>query len=138
MRLAGSPPLTRGPLSMLRLCEFALRITPAHAGTTLCVQDERHLAEDHPRSRGDHSTMRASIGSMPGSPPLTRGPRVASLHQLGRVRITPAHAGTTLDNRVYQMGYQDHPRSRGDHLGYIAYRAGGHGSPPLTRGPRDS
>ena len=73
---------------------------------------------------------------MPGSPPLTRGPRECHLAAHCHIRITPAHAGTTSARSWTASIGWDHPRSRGDHLSFSATVWRSPGSPPLTRGPR--
>ena len=72
-----------------------MRITPAHAGTTLQIHVLKGALWDHPRSRGDHFKYGIPQLGIYGSPPLTRGPlmRQSDLRRL--LRITPAHAGTT-------------------------------------------
>ena len=52
--MAGSPPLTRGPLDGGLYPGLYIRITPAHAGTTHVHGQARLDGQDHPRSRGDH------------------------------------------------------------------------------------
>ena len=131
----GSPPLTRGP----QIHDFAfyhwLRITPAHAGTTLPPCNPLRLAEDHPRSRGDHRSGHSLRSIKYGSPPLTRGPPISRLRGLCISRITPAHAGTTPSLRPPWTTRWDHPRSRGDHYSCQPSYRDRLGSPPLTRGP---
>ena len=111
----GSPPLTRGP----QIHDFAfyhwLRITPAHAGTTLPPCNPLRLAEDHPRSRGDHRSGHSLRSIKYGSPPLTRGPQKVDVVGLGTRGSTPAHAGTKRGRREPPEDAGDHPRSRGDH-----------------------
>ena len=50
-----------------------------------------------------------------GSPPLTRGPLCIQFIGWNCKRITPAHAGTTIDCVRKFLSFEDHPRSRGDH-----------------------
>ena len=111
----GSPPLTRGPLSISPECPLESRITPAHAGTTGVSTPRGILTSDHPRSRGDHSWPSSTKTMTSGSPPLTRGPLVEVFAQLLGARITPAHAGTTYGRSSFPALCLDHPRSRGDH-----------------------
>ena len=133
----GSPPLTRGPLCRTRPSRADSRITPAHAGTTRQAQYVRWGDADHPRSRGDHRTLFGGGIDVIGSPPLTRGPPRGCDERLDRCRITPAHAGTTLDIALETAFIEDHPRSRGDHAVAVSLVLDRYGSPPLTRGPRD-
>ena len=110
-------------------------ITPAHAGTTYSPGESVQLQGDHPRSRGDHLNQKILLAIINGSPPLTRGPQVDGLDLDLAGRITPAHAGTTgYDFRTIRH-YEDHPRSRGDHIIKDSANRLAPGSPPLTRGP---
>ena len=52
----------------------------------------------------------------------------------GDVGITPAHAGTTIDNKNNQSREEDHPRTRGDYLYSFIKTPSFLGSPPHTRG----
>ena len=132
----GSPPLTRGPLANPPSASVGEGITPAHAGTTAVIVGGVSDLEDHPRSRGDHCDEYSPIGRPFGSPPLTRGPRRSPARGYDKIRITPAHAGTTKGLLPVLKSSRDHPRSRGDHIQRIAINCGIIGSPPLTRGPR--
>ena len=131
----GSPPLTRGPPNGFVMVLMALRITPAHAGTTPVLLVPALHCRDHPRSRGDHFFEYVAGFLFSGSPPLTRGPpEIFGFH--GDVHgITPAHAGTTQCGIPDQLRRRDHPRSRGDHRYYRLLAHLRRGSPPLTRGP---
>ena len=91
------------------------RITPAHAGTTdtnigLCL-----YVQDHPRSRGDYAFFFLVQFISLGSPPLTRGLHSVWSVRIVRLRITPAHAGTTTQDFQRIQLKEDHPRSRGDY-----------------------
>ena len=112
-----------------------LRITPAHAGTTLFRLSPRRFSEDHPRSRGDHSADILAPKLPHGSPPLTRGPLGNIRINIPIPRITPAHAGTTCSRGCLPSRNWDHPRSRWDHGVAPNYELLNGGSPPLTRGP---
>ena len=131
----GSPPLTRGPPSGSTASPPGLRITPAHAGTTILGYGSYQLLEDHPRSRGDHLDSPNHSKHALGSPPLTRGPLGLNSTLIGKDGITPAHAGTTLMKGYPWHQFKDHPRSRGDHFSSGGWLMVHEGSPPLTRGP---
>ena len=96
-----------------------MRITPAHAGTTLPASSRTLRSGDHPRSRGDHFDGAEMGRFRAGSPPLTRGPLDDTLGRDDAPGITPAHAGTTYRNLRRDGTQSDHPRSRGDHLRVI-------------------
>ena len=90
---------------------------------------------DHPRSRGNHADLSPPVKADLGSPPLTREPRTGFTLAKTRLRITPAHAGTTQyeEGKTYET--EDHPRSRGNHGLEGWQRKNIPGSPPLTREP---
>ena len=113
----------------------ALRITPAYAGTTKMETAMIDGIKDHPRLRGDHDIESPSSKVVMGSPPLTRGPLRSKHRPSGLFRITPAYAGTTIQQVLAVFFIQDHPRLRGDHLLLPVDPCGIPGSPPLTRGP---
>ena len=115
MPIAGSPPHTRGPRVSVPFHAVTLRITPAHAGTTLTLKPFTTMPRDHPRTRGDHHSMQIGFTPLHGSPPHTRGPLIAAIRDFRYQGITPAHAGTTLSGRAPSYGTRDHPRTRGDH-----------------------
>ena len=63
-----------------------------------------------------------------------RGLHVPYVSPSNKMRITPAHAGTTTFCLLTRSASQDHPRPRGDYsmLSPLPYKA--LGSPPPTRG----
>ena len=91
----GSSPLTRGALGVLRLPRNPVGLIPAHAGSTGGKRATSAPTRAHPRSRGEHSALRALRASCRGSSPLTRGARVPALSTRIRQRLIPAHAGST-------------------------------------------
>ena len=73
-----------------------MRITPAHAGTTLRGVFAFTFFQDHPRSRGDNTLKMSKTKWNSGSPPLTRGQHRSGWTKDKVSGITPAHAGTTI------------------------------------------
>ena len=57
---AGSSPLTRGKLFLLRLTRLARRLIPAHAGKTPLMRWLHPPLRAHPRSRGENSSRARS------------------------------------------------------------------------------
>ena len=133
----GSPPLTRGLLFSGMHLSLPHRITPAHAGTTFIPLLKQPLYEDHPRSRGDYPAFSSASICFSGSPPLTRGLLIAVSLVCVKLRITPAHAGTTSPDASQNTDHWDHPRSRGDYSRLSNPADNQLGSPPLTRGLPD-
>ena len=130
---SGSPPLTRERL----YCKIAkinqIRITPAHAGTTFACCQYQRTCQDHPRSRGNDLMLHGHSQTILGSPPLTRERQNLLTILRCSSRITPAHAGTTLQNKDKTSSTKDHPRSRGNDGMPSLKDIGILGSPPLTR-----
>ena len=90
----------------------------------------------HPRSRGEHlveSNMRSTYS---GSSPLTRGAPTWSISPRVSQRLIPAHAGSTLPRLECSAAHRAHPRSRGEHFGFLGEAPADCGSSPLTRGAR--
>ena len=91
----GSPPHARGRPQSRSEGLRKDRITPACAGKT-CYQDaDGTIWGDHPRMRGEDSSI--VIGSLYrfGSPPHARGRRSGKSSSSSMSRITPACAGKT-------------------------------------------
>ncbi len=72
-RVRGSSPLTRGALQFGLWACGALRLIPAHAGSTLLGVTRAGSPTAHPRSRGEHTSSRSASSPSRGSSPLTRG-----------------------------------------------------------------
>ena len=70
---AGSSPLTRGALRLVRLMARVTGLIPAYAGSTggISATPAQHGA--HPRLRGEHSCCASTLSRASGSSPLTRG-----------------------------------------------------------------
>ena len=110
------------------------RLIPAHAGSTLVHAEWRKRKPAHPRSRGEHGEWKITHSPKDGSSPLTRGARRVYLRQVDRLRLIPAHAGSTRERTPEGARASAHPRSRGEHSGFGAVAAVTVGSSPLTRG----
>ena len=91
---------------------------------------------DHPRSRGEHGSLRGRHTFVWGSSPLTRGARHHPKNLMERWGIIPAHAGSTPTQHDPHANDQDHPRSRGEHPARGSLQCRPSGSSPLTRGAR--
>ena len=71
---------------------------------------------------------------MVGSSPLTRGAQLALMEPTSRIRLIPAHAGSTCIRLLVTVGHRAHPRSRGEHARRSSSTESSLGSSPLTRG----
>ena len=130
----GSPPPTRGTLSIREELVKDFRITPAYAGNTGKKYFTCFPSQDHPRLRGEHSHEHNQYFLTSGSPPPTRGTLDKLLNGKLPLRITPAYAGNTLTMHWLLISQRDHPRLRGEHLELIGSNNINVGSPPPTRG----
>ena len=132
----GSPPHARGALGQDHPAGVLAGITPACAGSTPPAPSGSRAPRDHPRMRGEHSTLRAHRPGHSGSPPHARGaPGRGRRHGPCR-RITPACAGSTRARAEPSGGLPDHPRMRGEHASICSDPRIPAGSPPHARGAR--
>jgi len=132
----GSPPLTRGAPGDGEPLPADGGLTPAHAGSTPQEVTPWPVSRAHPRSRGEHKAVQSFASGRPGSPPLTRGAQPLARPGLADERLTPAHAGSTVDflgyepdvagltpahagstkwGDLWRRRLRAHPRSRGEH-----------------------
>ena len=130
----GSPPHTRGK-DFRGISEDSDKgITPAHAGKSQCSGRRTMLPRDHPRTRGEKSSIRATSVFGLGSPPHTRGKDLTNAWVSAIIRITPAHAGKRRAVDNYSGIEKDHPRTRGEKAVLSFPWMFLSGSPPHTRG----
>ena len=73
---------------------------------------------------------------MRGSSPLARGALEDPSLWGTTLGIIPARAGSTTADIMRDAHQRDHPRSRGEHLGFTDYTSDLTGSSPLARGAR--
>ena len=111
----GSPPHVRGPQGVHPDMSKFWGITPACAGTTVCLVLGLLVFRDHPRMCGDHYYNNIACFPSPGSPPHVRGPQFKDIEGNLHEGITPACAGTTGQVALYTHKGGDHPRMCGDH-----------------------
>ena len=130
----GSPPRMRGkhPHPFPRRC--TARITPAHAGKTLCEAPPAGAVPDHPRACGENRFLVQNTNSTCGSPPRMRGKLNERTNHLLHLRITPAHAGKTKCRLQSQGAAADHPRACGENMQGANAETNASGSPPRMRG----
>ena len=130
----GSSPLSRGIRRFFQAAESARRIIPALAGNTPRNSPVPTTSSDHPRSRGEYSTIRAVSSRGEGSSPLSRGILADSIAGQQGYRIIPALAGNTKFKELNVVTSKDHPRSRGEYAGWKGAVGDEAGSSPLSRG----
>ena len=110
----GSPPLARGIQNLFGFLTATAGITPACAGNTEIVGNQKSKLWDHPRLRGEYYAPRPV-------PCASQG-------------ITPACAGNTVSLLHTSCFKRDHPRLRGEYLSLQPHTHLQAGSPPLARG----
>ena len=109
-------------------------ITPAHAGKSSVHQTKNLKIQDHPRTCGEKIYIILVALYTLGSPPHMRGKGISIATKSKSFRITPAHAGKRDPNTFREYGMQDHPRTCGEKLRYMASISQEIGSPPHMRG----
>ena len=131
---SGSSPPARGAPS-LALHDFAHHgIIPACAGSTKENKSSFYENKDHPRLRGEHGCLFATLAARSGSSPPARGaPFRLDILPFG-ARIIPACAGSTYLLICHIHGSQDHPRLRGEHFYRADFYSRRSGSSPPARG----
>ena len=133
---AGSSPLARGLRPVAGHRRIHLRIIPARAGFTVCLELTKSRHRDHPRSRGVYINAFNYGTSNTGSSPLARGLRTKIPFLGDATGIIPARAGFTTHEHRPDGCAADHPRSRGVYAGLDAEEMEVVGSSPLARGLR--
>ena len=91
---------------------------------------------DHPRACGEYWCVRDDGMLLGGSPPRMRGILKQAHGIIEGFRITPAHAGNTLQKLLKSHQCQDHPRACGEYLAVVVILQRVIGSPPRMRGIR--
>ena len=133
-RSVGSPPRMRGKEADERHKGQAHGITPAHAGKRSFITDKVLRSRDHPRACGEKDSGHARGRKVQGSPPRMRGkgPQDGCFQAGGR--ITPAHAGKSLQASCRPSTRRDHPRACGEKKVMRGGKDKRMGSPPRMRG----
>ena len=135
-RVSGSSPLTRGTRGEGGSRGSPARLIPARAGNiyTRPVRSLRSTA--HPRSRGEHDTVKTRLGFGSGSSPLARGAQRVPAGLLRGLRLIPACAENTSAHDPKSTAPPAHPRSRGEQWSRQSLTNARPGSSPLVRGTR--
>ena len=111
----GSSPHARGTPLERQEGSMTKGIIPACAGNTWLFVFVGGCYWDHPRMRGEHSTLNQLMTRLLGSSPHARGTQPAGRIQHNSKGIIPACAGNTFAH-VGGLCYDwDHPRMRGEH-----------------------
>ena len=91
----------RGKLSWVAIQIFSVGITPADAGKTLSMSIYFTALRDHPRRCGENENADLSGLVGTGSPPQMRGKLSAGTLFSAVSRITPAGAGKTVKQCLF-------------------------------------
>ena len=130
----GSPPRVRGKPSCAHLLCYPHRITPARAGKTDRLPNDRRRDRDHPRACGENRSSCAFTFAVSGSPPRVRGKHTEVRLTGVLYGITPARAGKTRGALPRTAANADHPRACGENAGRLVVLWPSVGSPPRVRG----
>ena len=130
----GSPPRARGKVQQLHPAVRDMGITPACAGKSRWKICPGVKWWDHPRVRGEKSTVYSMGRPGMGSPPRARGKALVVLQAGQHAGITPACAGKSRRLHSPSAKRRDHPRVRGEKCAEWRERARKIGSPPRARG----
>ncbi len=130
----GSSPRARGTPENRHALVVPTRIIPASAGNTSPVNSSTKTFSDHPRERGEHSTVVNSERPNTGSSPRARGTQNGVALRTSKHRIIPASAGNTSGGTSMTRSPPDHPRERGEHGSIFPSSPHGNGSSPRARG----
>ena len=91
----GSSPRMRGAPGHHQRPALRPGIIPADAGSTMQVEDEAGVLQDHPRGCGEHCPICEDLPRGPGSSPRMRGARTQTCHLAPDPGIIPADAEST-------------------------------------------
>ena len=94
----GSSPHTRGAQNHAESETNLSWIIPAYAGSTPTRSQKQNLDADHPRIRGEHTSLLTEVVLAAGSSPHTRGARRSCSSVTRGSGIIPAYAGSTLSS----------------------------------------
>ena len=134
LRLWGSSPHARGTPRLLVLFSSVAGIIPACAGNTSDRAVGCRLVRDHPRMRGEHTSVLAILFLMRGSSPHARGTPDRPIRGRRGPGIIPACAGNTPYPSSPAASNGDHPRMRGEHMFITFSHTYSVGSSPHARG----
>ena len=134
LRLWGSSPHARGTPRLLVLFSSVAGIIPACAGNTSDRAVGCRLVRDHPRMRGEHTSVLAILFLMRGSSPHARGTPDRPIRGRRGPGIIPACAGNTPYPSSPAASNGDHPRMRGEHQPAAATRTDRRGIIPACAG----
>ena len=132
--MPGTSPRTRGKQGLGHLFYGNCGNIPAHAGKTPITHPFSVFPAEHPRARGENSSVCRIFNKRVGTSPRTRGKRDDFHFCCGSAGNIPAHAGKTLHRNRTTIGPAEHPRARGENRRASRSRSAWTGTSPRTRG----
>ena len=134
VNVQGTSPRARGKLGAELPDGGFLGNIPACAGKTHVRYFLEHMAEEHPRVRGENFVTRKICSAKPGTSPRARGKPVFGDGVRKNAGNIPACAGKTPTPPPTGVGREEHPRVRGENLCSRTGACNGHGTSPRARG----
>ena len=131
---SGTSPRARGKLRSEKVAKTAVRNIPACAGKTGKPAPSSKLVQEHPRVRGENSTITSFTCLITGTSPRARGKQPKSVSMENLIRNIPACAGKTLRYCFRGRICQEHPRVRGENVLNMITHTFKDGTSPRARG----
>ncbi len=137
MSVRGPSPRARGAPQRVQPGQHDRGTIPACAGSTKQGTFRGNRRRDHPRVRGEHTTLLPAGRNVKGPSPRARGaPGQRDRHPEPGGTI-PACAGSTRGAHLTDPLSEDHPRVRGEHKAAEAHALRRAGPSPRARGARE-
>ncbi len=130
----GSPPHAWGIQFPVGAGCVVARFTPTRVGNTRGRPQSTAVAEVHPPTRGEYSSVVFGCDSCVGSPPHAWGILKFVLRVLAHGRFTPTRVGNTMRAASDTLPVPVHPHTRGEYALSRVSMAALRGSPPHAWG----
>ena len=134
----GSSPHARGAGVVVLRYVGDVGIIPACAGSSSQSPGNGSGMKDHPRMRGEQTTLGVISTAWGGSSPHARGAGNRIIRYKRWLGIIPACAGSSSCRSRTYHGDKDHPRMRGEQPGTLKTIGSNMGSSPHARGAEQS
>ncbi len=131
---SGSPPRVWGAQYSHDRGRESGRFTPTRVGSTLGRVLRPPPRAVHPHACGEHSSLRRSAWTHPGSPPRVWGALEGPPLPSCPTRFTPTRVGSTSLQQSGSLPIAVHPHACGEHARAPARRRRSRGSPPRVWG----
>ena len=130
----GSSPHVRGTFIPGHQGVYQERFIPARAGNIPTESQGVFFVTVHPRTCGEHISLKRPIPLHTGSSPHVRGTWVQQGEGLGELRFIPARAGNIVRSGASSRLSPVHPRTCGEHFFLSFVENETTGSSPHVRG----